>query len=162
MFGTKYQSLGSSLTDPPVCTWRPWSLQRRFMICFAFLCLLLIIALEFIVRGCADGCHVFGTLSGVKFSRRTEFAYNQLPTVVSLALSLLWAIPNHNILRLEPYFRMSVDGGTTAADSIFLKYPYIFPLFVPYRAARLRYNSLYSSFSLSRWNGYAKSQIDIM
>lgn len=138
IFGTIYKPLGSSPAAPSAHTWRPWSLHPRFFLCFAFLCALLIVALEFIVRGCENGCPVFGLLSGTKFSRRTQFAYHQFPTVVSLALSLLWAVPNHNILRLEPYFRMSVDGGTTAVDSIFLNYPYIFPLLVPYRAARLR------------------------
>lgn len=134
----KYQPLpdSSSADHPPPQTWRPWSLRRRFLVSFGVLSALLCIAIEFIVVGCDGGCHVFGALSSANHSRLTQFTYNQLPTIIGLALSLIWALPHHNILRLEPYFQMSAPGGATAAQSIFLKYPYIFALFVPYAALR--------------------------
>lgn len=135
----KFQAIrqGES-TDPSACNWRPWPLRLPFLIFFGCLCVLPIVAIEFIVRGCSKGCYVFGKSTAETPSQWTNFAYNQFPTVVSLALSLVWALPHHNILRLEPYFRMSAKGGATASDSIFLKYPYTFPLFVPYYAAKNR------------------------
>lgn len=114
--------------------WRPWVLRRPFLIFFAILCLSLSTAIELVVRSCTGGCTVFGGYPSSKHSRGTHFTYTQLPTVLSIVLCLLWALPNHNIMRLEPYFRMSAPGGTTASDSIFLTYPYIFAPFVPFTA----------------------------
>lgn len=137
---TKYKSVrASESTDRSVGTWRPWSLRRRFLICFASLCILLIVLIELLVIGCSRGCHVFGEAFATELSGSTNFAYTQFPAAVTLAMSLLWTLPHHNILRLEPYFQMSVEGGATAADSIFLKYPYIFALFVPYYSAKSRF-----------------------
>lgn len=119
-------------------TWRPWSLRPLSLFAFPVLFLLLCIALELIVLGCDGGCDVFGALSAAEHSRRTTFAYNLLPTIGTVALSLLWALPHHNVMRLEPYFQMSTPGGAKAVDSIFLKYPYIFAMFVPYQAWKHR------------------------
>lgn len=131
---------GSPPVDaPPLRTWRPWPLRWPFFVCFIFLCILLCIGVELVLRGCAsDGCHVFGGPFHTDLSLRTYFTYNQLPTVLSLILNLLWAVPHHDVMRLEPYFRMSAPGGAPAADSIFLEYPYTFPLFVPFKAIHRR------------------------
>lgn len=137
----KYGRLRAS---PPVDalllrTRRPWPLRLPFFVGFIALCILLCIGIELVILGCAaDGCHIFGGPFHKDPSLRTYFIYNQLPTVLSLILNLLWAVPHHDVMRLEPYFRMSMPGGASAADSIFLKYPYTFPLFVPYKAVKRR------------------------
>lgn len=113
-------------------SWRPWCLRLPFLVSFPIICAV------FTAFGCTGGCHVFGAPSAVKLSWGTNFVYNQLPTATGLALSMLWALPNHNVMRLEPYFQMSTPDGTTAANSILLQYPYIFALFVPLQAAKQR------------------------
>lgn len=127
-----------SLDNTPSSTWRPWPLRQWFLISFPVLCALLCITIEVIIQGCHGGCHVFGPYSAADHSWMTSFAYSQMPTILSLALNLLWGLPHHNVMRLEPYFRMSTPGGTTAEDSIFLQYPYIFPVYVPYKAMKRR------------------------
>lgn len=137
---TKYKSVRDrESTDPSATLWRPWTLRRRFLICFAVLCILLIVSIELLIIGCSHGCRIFGEGFATKLSGSTNFAYTQLPAAVTLALSLLWTLPYHDILRLEPYFQMSTEGGATADDSIFLQYPYIFALFVPYYSAKSRF-----------------------
>lgn len=116
--------------------WRAWSLHLPFLVSFLMLCVMLIISIELIIVGCTGGCHVFGKYSTEKLSSGTSFVYNQLPTAIALALSLLWALPNYHVMRLEPYFQMSAPDGATAANSILLHYPYIFVLFVPFQAAK--------------------------
>lgn len=127
-----------SLDNTPSSTWRPWPLRQWFLISFPVLCALLCITIEVIIQGCHGGCHVFGQYSATDHSWMTSFSYSQMPTILSLALNLLWALPHHNVMRLEPYFRMSTPGGATAEDSIFLQYPYIFPVYVPYKAMKRR------------------------
>lgn len=128
---------------PTVRTWRPWPLHWHFLVAFIIISVFLCVAIELILYGCSavgagDGCHVFGALSTTEFSHWSGFAYNQLPTVISLALNMLWAIPHHDVLRLEPYFRMSAPEGATAAESIFLEYPYVFGPFLLYEAGKRR------------------------
>lgn len=135
-----YDPLNSSLPagTPETRTWRPWPLHPPFLIGFIVLCIILCIGIELVIRGCTpDGCHVFGQVT-TELSNADYFTYNQLPTVLSLFLGLVWAVPDHDIMRLEPYFRMSVPGGTSAADSLLLDYRYTFALLVPYIAAKRR------------------------
>lgn len=127
-----------SLDNAPSPTWRPRALRRWFLVSFSVLCALFCITIELIIRGCHGGCHVFGPYSAADLSWKTLFVYNQMPTILGLALSLLWALPHHNVMRLEPYFRLSTPGGATAEESIFLQYPYIFPVYVPFKAMRRR------------------------
>lgn len=95
--------------------------------------------MELIIKGCAiSGCRVFGTYSITDLSPWTNAVYNLMPTAVSLALGMVWVFPHHNILRLEPYFQMSVAGGAMAIDSLLLEYPYDIAFFVPLFAWKRR------------------------
>lgn len=141
MTATPYDPIvDSSLPSgtPELRTWRPWPLRPPFLIGFIVLCIILCVGIDLVIRGCTpDGCHVFGQVT-TELSNADYFTYNQLPTVLSLFLGLLWAVPHHDIMRLEPYFRMSVPGGTSAADSLLLDYPYTFAPLVPYLATKRR------------------------
>lgn len=138
-----YDPVNSSLPVgiPESRTWRPWPLRWPFLVGFIFLCIVLGIGIELVLQGCAGdkGCHSFHTNQDyIPSANANYFIYNQLPMVLSLILNLVWAIPHHDIIRLEPYFRMSAPGGTSAADSLFLDYPYTFALLVPFIAAKRR------------------------
>lgn len=99
--------------------------------------MLLCIVVEMIIRGfAAQGCQHFGGYFAKDLSTPTSFIYNQLPIVFSLMLSLLWALPHHDIMRLEPYFQMSKPGGAKAEDSLFLGYSYDYVALVPFLAAK--------------------------
>lgn len=119
--------------------WHPWPLRKPFLILFITLCLLLIIAIELVVQGCSrSGCHIFGAASSSTISRGTNWAYNLLPTALTLGLSFLWAVPHHDLMRLEAFFQMSTPTGATADDSILLEYSYTLPFLIPFVAARRR------------------------
>lgn len=119
--------------------WHPWPLRKPFLLLFIMLCLLLIIAIELVVQGCSrSGCHIFGAASRSIISTSTNWAYNLLPTALTLGLSFLWAVPHHDLMRLEPFFQMSTPTGATADDSILLEYSYTLPFLIPFVAARRR------------------------
>lgn len=130
--------------NPETRPWRPWSLHWPFLLTFVALCIALCIGIELVLRGCSvGGCRDFNkrdTDRDVNESRYdlTYFIYNQFPTILSLILNMLWATSHHDVMRLEPYFRMSAPGGSSAADSIFLEYPYTFALFIPFVAGKRR------------------------
>lgn len=122
---------------PESPTWRPWTLRTPSLIGFVLLCSCLLLGNELATLGCAtNGCHIFGTSSDGNIPAASNFVYKQFPTVLSLCLSLLWILPHHDILRLEPYFRMSAEGGAKAAASLFLDYPYQITLLVPFKALK--------------------------
>lgn len=134
------QSLYGTVSTSGFSNWRPWPIRLPFLCLFIFLCVLLLIAIELVVQGCSStGCHVFGAASTFNISRATNLAYNLLPTALTLGLSFLWAVPHHDILRLEPYFQMSREGGARADDSLVLEYSYTLPFFVPVIAWSRRY-----------------------
>lgn len=119
--------------------WHPWPIRKPFLGIFIVLCILLLVAIELVVQGCSrSGCHVFGASSSSNISNATNWAYNLLPTALTLGLSLFWAVPHHDIMRLEPYFQMSVPGGATAENSILLEYSYTLPFLLPIVAGRRR------------------------
>lgn len=118
-------------------TWRPWPLRWPFLLVFIILSVLLCVAIELIIHACSEtGCPIYGRQLATALSSETYIIYNLLPTVVSLCLGLLWAVPHHDVIRLEPYFQMSADGGATAADSILLDYLYAIPPFLPFVAGK--------------------------
>lgn len=124
----------------PLHTWHPWPILTRYIAFFTTLCVGLCLVIEFLIRDCSlMGCRVYGKPSSTHLSTESYAIYNFLPTTLSVCFTLLWAISHHDILRLEPYFRMSAPGGALAVDSILLDYPYRFPLVVPVLALKRRY-----------------------
>lgn len=135
-----YDPVNSALPTgtPESRTWRPWPLRWPFLVAFITLCIALCVGIQLVVINCKeDSCHIFEP-SATELSAASYFVYNQLPTVLNLFLSLVWAVAHHDIMRLEPYFRMSAAGGASAADSLLLDYPYTFAPFVPFVAGKRR------------------------
>lgn len=139
-------------------TWHPWPIRTIYLVCFTTLCVGLCIIIEFIIRDCpATGCPVYGASSPTQLSPQSYILYNFLPTTLSVCFTLLWATSHHDILRLEPYFQMSVQGGALAEDSILLDYPYRFPPLVPFLALKRRY-VINSGYLAGVWNNLVSAE----
>jgi hypothetical protein len=85
--------------------------------------------------------------SGILFASKINdlplqqtFCYLYLPTIVSLILSFVWTWIDLDIKRLEPFVQLSRSNGAFGRDSVLLQYPFDFVAFVPFAAARRRYN----------------------
>ena len=126
----------------PQASWRPWPLRTLYMLIFCIVCVTTVILLQFIIRAChATGCPLVpdGSFSIRRVSTSAEFLYNFLPALLGLCFGLLWMVPHHDIMRLEPYFQMSVEGGQRAHDTLLLDYSLMFPMKVPITAFKRRY-----------------------
>lgn len=64
------------------------------------------------------------------------FSYLYLPTIVAVLYSFLWTWIDLDAKRLEPYYQLSKDGGTSGKDSLLLQYPFEFVASVPLKAIR--------------------------
>ncbi|KAI5846634.1 hypothetical protein DFP73DRAFT_395169 [Morchella snyderi] len=133
-----------------VAQWRPWPLRLPYLLTFVLVCTFFTVALELILRSChPDGCPAFGNKpdpssgdGSLHLSPTTNFAYNYLPTIVSLFFGFLVAVLHHDSMRMEPWFQMSREEGAPAKESLLLGYPYTFPLFVPFEAVKRRHYSV--------------------
>ncbi|KAF8466855.1 hypothetical protein BDZ91DRAFT_793795 [Kalaharituber pfeilii] len=125
---------------PPRTYWRPWPIKTPYLLLFTCLCIFIAIILQVIKYACNEtGCSTFGSYDVTEVPNGVQFVYNFLPVVLSVAFELLWTLSHHEIIRLEPYFQLSADGGATEQDSLTLAYSYMFPLLLPVKAFKRRH-----------------------
>jgi hypothetical protein len=67
------------------------------------------------------------------------FQYLNLPTIIAVLYGLLWAWIDLDVRRLEPYYQLSKNGGSSGLESILLHYPVDFLAAVPLKAVKLRH-----------------------
>ncbi len=72
------------------------------------------------------------------FSLIVVFASFYLPTLLAVILGTFWSWVDLDTKRLEPYFQLSKPHGASAADSIYLHYPFDFVAIAPIRAFKRR------------------------
>lgn len=67
-----------------------------------------------------------------------SFAYNYVPIIIALVLLVFWSITDFDVLRLEPYFQLSMPGGAPATV-LFINYNFGQTILTPINAARRRH-----------------------
>lgn len=83
------------------------------------------------------GALLFASMSG-EFSFSDNFLYRYLPTITIVLYGLAWSWIDLDVKRLEPWFQLAQEGGTSAERSLLLQYPVDFMPLVPFKAAKLR------------------------
>ena len=97
---------------------------------------LLIAALEYLSRvSNRDGGIVF---SAGRFPAYVTFINIYLPTILAVALGMLWTWIDLDARRLEPWFQLSQPQGATVQESLDLDYPFDYVALASYRALRRR------------------------
>ena len=54
------------------------------------------------------------------FTFQQTFLHEHLPTIVALIFSIYWSWIDIQVKRLEPYFQLSKEGGSTGDESMLL------------------------------------------
>ncbi|KAF8245480.1 hypothetical protein K440DRAFT_646265 [Wilcoxina mikolae CBS 423.85] len=123
--------------------WRPTTLQPPFLVAFAIITALLIVAIEYMLqRSKANGAVAF--TSSPSFAGFVDYCFVYGPLVLAVLYGLAWESVDHNIKCLEPYFQLSKPGGATVEHSLLLNYSYVIAVFAPFIAIR---KSIQSSVS---------------
>jgi hypothetical protein len=117
--------------------WRPAALKSPFLLAFAIITALFIIAIECLLRRSKTNGAVAFT-SSPSSATFTDYFFVYGPLVLAVLYGLVWAGVDHNIKRLEPYFQLSKPGGVTTEHSLLLNYPYVISAFAPFIAIRKR------------------------
>ncbi|KAL2148688.1 hypothetical protein VTH82DRAFT_1835 [Thermothelomyces myriococcoides] len=122
----------------PQPNWKPFSLSGPYLISLIILSLALGACVEVLYRSSAR-------VPLVSFKRPAEippaqyFAIKFLPMIVAVSYGVLWQITNFDVMRLEPFYQLSKEGGALAAESINVSYLSQFNLFRPLRAIHYRH-----------------------
>jgi Protein of unknown function (DUF3433) len=84
-----------------------------------------------------NGALLFAT-TGDTLSSMENFLYRFCPTIIVVLYGMVWSWVDLDVKRLEPWFQLSQNGGSSARTSLLLRYPVDFLLFVPFKAAQCR------------------------
>lgn len=118
--------------------WRPIPLRPTFLSFIACLMLFLLVLLESLTQ-------YSGRTGGLKFFEDTDdlsdpqsFAYNYIPVIIAIFVSVLWSFIDFDVLRLEPYFQMSRPEGCPATV-LFINYNFGQSFITPITSAKRRH-----------------------
>ena len=70
------------------------------------------------------------------------FAYKYLPTIIAVLYGFLWTWIDVDVRRLEPFYQLSQESGSSGKQSVLLNYPVDFLASVPVKAFKNRYLAL--------------------
>ncbi|KAH6649846.1 hypothetical protein F5144DRAFT_588472 [Chaetomium tenue] len=122
----------------PQPNWKPFSLRWPYLALLVVLSLVLAVAVEVLYRSSAhDPLVTFRAPSEIPTSQ--YFAIKFLPMITAVSYGVLWQITNFEVMRLEPFYQLSKEGGALAAESINVDYLTQFNLFRPLRALHYRH-----------------------
>jgi hypothetical protein len=131
------QALVSSPVRKP---WKPLTYKVYFLVPTILASGALIAVLQiYLERSIRDTGILFASeISDLPLDQK--FPYLYLPTIVSLVLSFAWTWLDLDVRRLQPFIELSKEHGARGADSLLLHYPFDFVAFVPFTAAKRRYD----------------------
>ncbi|KAI2790619.1 hypothetical protein POX_d06140 [Penicillium oxalicum] len=125
-------------TTPQGRGWRPVALRPPYLLSLVCLLLLMLLTLEglrqYSIR--QGGLVFFSDTSDVSYLQ--SFAYNCGPIIVALLLVMVWTVTDFDVLRLEPYFQLSLPQGAPATV-LFINYNFGQTILTPINAARRRH-----------------------
>jgi hypothetical protein len=74
--------------------------------------------------------------TGDTLNSMENFLYRFCPTIIVVLYGIVWSWVDLDVKRLEPWFQLAQNGGSSARTSLLLHYPVDFLLFVPFKAAQ--------------------------
>ncbi|CEJ62253.1 hypothetical protein PMG11_10756 [Penicillium brasilianum] len=118
--------------------WRPLALRPPYLLSLISLLLFMLLALEVLRQYSRrhGGLAFFSDTDEV--TALQSFAYNYVPIMVALLMVMVWTVTDFDVLRLEPYFQLSLPDGAPATV-LFINYNFGQTILTPINAARRRH-----------------------
>ncbi|KAK3309065.1 uncharacterized protein B0T15DRAFT_128547 [Chaetomium strumarium] len=125
----------------PQPNWKPFSMRWPYLLLLVILSLGGAAGVELLYRSSAQTPLVsFRAPSEIPAAE--YFAVKFLPMLVAVSYGVLWQITNFDVMRLEPFYQLSKEGGALAAESFNVDYLTQFNLFRPLRALHHRHHAV--------------------
>ncbi|KAK3897840.1 hypothetical protein C8A05DRAFT_47671 [Staphylotrichum tortipilum] len=122
----------------PQPNWKPFSMTWPYLLALIVLSLGLGAGVEAMYRASAR-TPLVTFRSPAELPTIEYFAIKFLPMIVAVSYGVLWQITNFEVMRLEPFYQLSKEGGALASESINVDYLTQFNLFRPFRALHYRH-----------------------
>lgn len=116
--------------------WKPLSLTTPILLATLLTTLLIVATIELLAQRsqALGGFALSNSLDDIP--QYAMIAYQYAPQVVAVLYSLIWSWIDLDVKRMQPWFELAKPGGSSAADSLMLEYPFTFMAWVPFQAAR--------------------------
>jgi hypothetical protein len=138
----------------PQPNWKPHSMRWPYLTALITVSITLSVAQEFIYRRSRSLASQSPPSGLFEFTNAQDlgdwdfFSFKYLPTIIAVTYGILWQITDYEVKRLEPFHRLSREGGALASESINIDYITIFNILRPFRALRYRHYAVaVSSFA---------------
>ncbi|SPQ22145.1 62bb5e34-0fbd-43c3-aaf1-ad40301baea8 [Thermothielavioides terrestris] len=122
----------------PQPNWKPFSMRWPYLLFLIVLSLGLGAGVEMLYRWSAQ-TPLVSFRSPSEIPAAQYFAVKFLPMIIAVSYGVLWQITNFDVMRLEPFYQLSKEGGALAAESLNVDYLTQFNLFRPLRALHYRH-----------------------
>ncbi len=138
----------------PQPNWKPYSMRWPYLIALIAVSITLSVAQEILYQKSRSLASQKPPSGLFQFTNAQDlgtwdyFSFKYLPTMIAVTYGILWQVTDYEVKRLEPFHRLSREGGALAAESINIDYITIFNIFRPIRALRYKHYAVaVSSFA---------------
>lgn len=122
----------------PQPNWKPFSMRWPYLLALILLSIGLGASVEVLYRS-SKRTPLISFRAPSEIPASEYFAIKFLPMIVGVSYGVLWQMTNLAVMRLEPFYQLSKEGGALAAESINVDYLSQFNLFRPFRALQYRH-----------------------
>ncbi|KAF4120542.1 Protein of unknown function (DUF3433) [Geosmithia morbida] len=121
--------------------WKPLSMTTPILLAVTVASLLMVAAIELLAQrsGRQGGLALSPSLDDIPSYATISAQY--VPQLLAVLYSLVWSWIDLDVKRMQPWYELAKPAGASAADSLFLDYPFTFVASVPFIAGRRRYVS---------------------
>jgi hypothetical protein len=135
----------------PQPNWKPHSMRWPYLTALIAVSITLAVAQEILYQKSKSLANQMPPSGLFQFNNAQDlgtwdyFSFKYLPTIIAVTYGILWQVTDYEVKRLEPFHRLSREGGALAAESINIDYITIFNIFRPFRALRYRHYAVAAS-----------------
>lgn len=138
----------STLTFYPQPNWKPFSMRWPFLLWLVIMSLGLAVSVEILYRRSTQNPLVtFRKPNDIPAAQ--YFAFKFLPMLVAVTYGVMFQATNFDVMRLEPFYQLSKEGGALAGESINIEYLTQFMWLRPFRALHLKHHAVAVSSTAS-------------
>jgi hypothetical protein len=116
--------------------WKPLSLTMPILLATLLVTLLIVATIELLAQTSQARGGFALSNSIEEIPQYAMIAYQYAPQVVAVLYSMVWSWIDLDVKRMQPWFELSKESGSSAEDSLMLDYPFTFMAFVPLQAAK--------------------------
>ncbi|KAK4190620.1 hypothetical protein QBC35DRAFT_61673 [Podospora australis] len=132
----------------PQPNWKPFSMRWPYLLWLIVLSVGLAISVEVLYRtSTGDPLVKFRTPNDIPTAE--YFAFKFLPMLIFVTYGVMWQVTNFDVMRLEPFYQLSKEGGALADESINVEYLTQFVWLRPFRALHCKHHAVAVSSTAS-------------